>query len=1140
MTTTDEKEWKKDEIPPIALPLPGFQYQHTPDPPGAGNREQDRGMVGRDDLLAELSSVLSKTQGSRGSYLIAGFRGSGKTSIINKALDLYKGTSDHLAWLPGDPRNELICEDEFQYLITEEKKKQEEISSTSETSETSETIEPIQPHCESLSKHIQKIIDDTITIIEKKTIKLFQDFNRIKLAHHTRTLIYRIKQKKLRKRLLNPLIHVQVNLATEKSLDARTVLFNVSFLLHQELKRIERKTILRRSYTIAAFIAIFYLASASIIFLADYKLIYPFGNNTLDSSGLLQPISNLLSIILSSIGGILRSLSTLLFGNQDTDITIQILRAGPLADLNSFFFGMLLPLYLSYIAYSRLLLTPSKIIRRLEGLIKRGRRTEEMDQGLTTGAGLRIGKRYTTPPLDAQQIEAELLDILADCRRIPRLFGRPDIVFVFDELDKISGTRIHDVQSAPSNQTFSSRPNNSTAFEGIADFPTWTTREIYKRKERVDELLSTIKNFITEGEARFFFIAGREMLDSYQSELGSASSLYESLFNKVFEVPSLLTDASIRKPQRERISRLTEAFVCRRIMSPSTATYIWHCYNTKNKKYPQKNAHLYRYNLQYEPYRLRTVYHWLCSRGVEQYEARRIVFMLRHFVHFLVLHSWGNCKRLNSLFEHFIKPSNIANPDTKSDRQKLGESDSESDNLVLQFGRMDQQRIMLASNLYVLLHHHFRRQHSSGADKLIVSVFAALQYLLKFHHFPFSRSQLDRMDEVLSIHRSPELNSAIDTLLTVVLRPHVRLIRNGLSRYRFIHGFEQEVRYIARISDIESAAFNFSLDANAGVKLHYQELLRRAEHRSQQWNAEPYIGTSTIADINITLGDLLTQEESFDQAAVHFQEAADILSPRISSSRSDVALEAKVLLQYIEALLKLGDVNERRQRYERAAAAYTTAQEVASLLLRSNQKDSFTITEDSNIANQYLREAIRRGDSKWDILKQPVWALKYLNLKRSPNPWLEHSDPEPDPFYECRRGLQYGMRTSDAVFHYRAGQLAFFYGQHSSSSYHFANAITCSRNAPKRESVNDERETYIGGYAALNAAENLIVGFMQEQHKKIHKSLLKSNTSKSENLKEAINSYMTRLSELLSTMREIENEAEISNHPPAEPGALNS
>lgn len=1045
----DGEHWKDEEIEHIALPLPNFHYQHTPK---AGTIDQDIGMVGRDNLISDLVALLHETQESHGSYLLAGFRGAGKTTLVNTALDIYRGLPERLAWLPGRNDDPSVAPCDLRRMLSKGK---------------------------AASRHFVKrpLFYRLVLFVSFYLPKRFFSWLLYSLAQ-----IYRwVRHTKpcIRRTWYHPLVHVHVNLATEGSLDARTVLFNTAFLLHRRMhEELGRGKRLFRAGAL--------LVSSTFLLLAISwlpKLFYehwPFIQHSWFWSfikPIVEPLYALVSGFIEALEALLRSFSTLLSGTDDTNVATHLLHEGARNELIQFIFLIALPLLAVFWLRRHVIHTPMTIERRLADLLKRGQRTEEKDQRIDAGASIGFARRFTTPPLDAHRIEAELLRVLHDCRKVWPIFGCPDVIFVFDELDKISGAQARVMEQG------GQRPP-----EALGRGSNQRTSEVYRRKERVDELLSTIKNFITEGEARFFFIAGRDMLDSYQSERGNASSLYESLFNGVFEVPSLLTDAPPKL--RENITRPTETFVCRRLLDPAVATYLWyaHFYEQKGKipycpRY-HKNSEdrdFTRQEIQYKPYRLSTVYHWMCAHeGIDPAEARRHIFMLRHFINFLTLHSWGNAKRLNSLFEHFIKPMHAADSDSHDMLEILWGAQRGPNRMVLQFGRMDQQRIMLASSLFVLVKHHLARQFSTGTDKLAVSLFAALQHLVKFHRLPFNRSHLERMDEALSIHRSPELNTALDTLINLVLRSHVRLIRNGLSRYRFMQGFEQEVRYISRISDIESAAFNFSLDSMAGVKLHYQERLRQTQESGEANGSGPdgsLLGAATIADIHISLGDLFTQEDSLDQAAFHFQEATDSLLPLATAKDECPDQLAVSLLPCVEALLKLGDVNERRQRYDRSAAAYTLAQSIAAQVLGCNHY-AYMGASDSYASR--MLDAAGRGDSKWDILKQPLWALRYLSLKRSPFPWADSCEPAPQPFYPANLELGAKTLTTDPVYHYRAGQLAFFNGRHGSAAQDFANAFKYSKH--KEFGDDHERAAYLAGYALMDFAENLLVAFMRRQH----------------------------------------------------------
>ena len=364
--------------------------------------------------------------------------------------------------------------------------------------------------------------------------------------------------------------------------------------------------------------------------------------------------------------------------------------------------------------------------------------------------------------------------------------------------------------------------------------------------------------------------------------------------------------------------------------------------------------------------------------------------------------------------------------------------------MALQFGLIDQQRIILASNLYTQLYHVLGRQLSRSSDKLIVSTLAALQHILKFHRYPFSRYHLERMAETLNVYRPTELNNMIDALLTKVLRPQLRLIRNSHYRYRFNSEFEEEMRYISRVSDIESAAFNFSLDSSAAVKAHFLDQLREMESVDKKSTNESAVA---ISELCLVLGDLSSQEQAEGRALSYYQKAVDVIDRCPENQRTRFAHI------YVEALLRLGETYERRQRYERAASVYLHARNTVLQLKKSQDRS--------------LQQALSRDDSKWDVFRQPFWAYWYLQLKRSPMPSVRDLPPRFE--YPFSGG-------TDFVNHYKAGQLAFYYGDHLCAAKSFHSAITAN------PLTNDqtERTAYRGAYAYLSLGETLLIGMTRD------------------------------------------------------------
>lgn len=971
--------WNREEPQPIAVPLLGYHPQHDADADTS-----DYGFVGRDHLINELTVILHETRDTRGCYLISGYRGSGKTSLINDVLAIHAGRKRHPSWLPFWKHNE--------------------------------------------DQGGNSLPEKVYAIYKRGVIKLE---GLAKGGKFRRPYRWHWRRKGGMFTCFNPLVDVRVNLGHDRALSPKDVLFNTATLLHQKLKNLTWRL------TVIHFIATIFLIFAFVYLLPYQEKI----------SGAYSAAGDWILTVTDTYKDSSKGATGVT--PMDTDSLPNNGRGGksPRGDgeeknakIHLFLITLLTGAALYYLLWMHLLPSHERISRRLKILNSRMSNAMEINRNVQ-GSWFSFGRRESVPPLDERQIENELIEILIDCRKIPRFLGRPNIIFVFDELDKIAH-------------------GEGGERGGVAGQPS-VGRELYGRKKKVDALLGALKNFITHGKARFFFIAGREMLDSYQAERGSTSSLYESLFNRTFEVPSLLSDPSDHNQQR--LHSLVEVYVCRKLMDPEVAISLWLWWKMGRKETdPCWMADLRR-KLAYSPFCLRTYYHYLLLvPGIGGIEARRIVLGLRNFIQFLTLHSWGNPKRMASLFEHFTKPMNSV--DWRQQRSvKRIKGGSTKVSFALQFGLHDQQRILLASNLYTQLYHDLGRQLANSGDKLVVSTMAAFQYILKFHHHPFSRYHLERMAESLNVYRSPELNTMIDTLVSKVFHPHIRRIRNSYYRYRFNGDFAQEIGYISRVSDIESASFNFSLDASSSIKAHYLEQLDEVCGGTRGGGSLG--GSKVIAhELCMTIGDLFALEQSHDQALVYYQRAVDVMEG------GDTKEYARFAHFRVEAFMRLGEIYEQRRQYDKAASVYLQARHIVNGL-----RDLISESGD---------EHLRDGDSKWDIFRQPFWAYWHLHLKRSPGAYEGRLPERGDyPFHDDNN-------EADKIGHYRAGQLAFFYGKYETAIRSFILAVKASR----LDESESENSAYLGGYASLHLGESLYVLKMDSLRGKDEKSFLSALT----------------------------------------------
>jgi hypothetical protein len=297
-------------------------------------------------------------------------------------------------------------------------------------------------------------------------------------------------------------IKIQINLGGDNNLSSKAVLFNMASLLNEKLKNFKPSISLRKE-----------LFKKYLLKIKDLPTIRKF--HSVLAILLLATSYSLLSLITPELlndfigpkyAGILNSY----FHEYENDTnTFAVIHA-----LAVLFF--IISLALSRIFYSSNLISKSQ--KELENLLREMSSTSENNLQLGVKSTI-FQKKNTSGPLDNNQIESRLKKILDDLESI-----NLEIIFVFDELDKLSG--------------------NASERK---DFDIDIIKESKLRKQQIDSILGDLKNLITSSKAKYIFIAGRDMYDAYLSERGSSNSLYESLFNGYIYLPSLLTDRSDEK-----------------------------------------------------------------------------------------------------------------------------------------------------------------------------------------------------------------------------------------------------------------------------------------------------------------------------------------------------------------------------------------------------------------------------------------------------------------------------------------------------------------------------------------------------------------------------------------------------------------
>jgi len=333
------------------------------------------------------------------------------------------------------------------------------------------------------------------------------------------------------------------------------------------------------------------------------------------------------------------------------------------------------------------------------------------------------------PRADIREIEKRLIEILEEFDKYSRFRVKPEIVCIFDELDKIEPHT--NISLEEKEEEFKDSELPETTY--------FATEGIRRRQHKIFKILSNLKHFLNVAKAKFIFIAGREMYDAALADVSDRNFFIGSIFHDVINVNSFLTDGSDNRISD--ISSLTESYVCQFLFPPfyKPDDYTLNEY----KKYLDEYFACKDYSKEEKK---------LC-----QLKINKIIFTLHNFITYLTYRSNGAPKKITTCFENYIyKPD--------KEREKilpLLESENSlivgfsRDNLYLRFGYYDQYTFGLISYLINPVVLAVSRAIKDFGDKLLVSTSFLVDHLYKFHKNAFSWRNIEMTPEILDINKAP-------------------------------------------------------------------------------------------------------------------------------------------------------------------------------------------------------------------------------------------------------------------------------------------------------------------------------------------------------------------------------------------------
>lgn len=531
------------------------------------------------------------------------------------------------------------------------------------------------------------------------------------------------------------------------------------------------------------------------------------------------------------------------------------------------------------------------------------------------------------PIANPKEIEAELISIISELK--PYI----ECIFVFDELDKVDPGFEHAV-------FIDSEGNEKRTY----------LNDLRERRHVITHILGSLKYFINGADAKFIFIAGREMFEAALADISDRQSSISSIFHQVIYVDSFLKDKSGNETRSSSIGVLVERHLTTLLLPTQ---YKRHNSDFFSDYYAFLIRHLTPDFRNSQPQQV---------QRIEQ-EARKTVFVLQNFLGYLVYRSNGSPKKIIKLLEEYIVSYEIVQLKQNIEKDIIFTTNKFASH-YLRFSYIDQYKLGFTAYLFqpfLTMYSSFMKRYS---DSTLVSTPYLIDNLIKFHPFAFSAQNLELIPEILSTNKSPISRPFLEELITFLGQNHIRRTESGLFEYKFYDRTHNEITFISKLFEEEAAAFNFTLDENFSIKAHLIAKIRqlRDSHRSmgeRDLRTENPFGS--IIFLNRLLGDVRFQDEEYEDAIISYQDAIQMLY-------YDRLQYANSFVTFIRLKLKLGLTYEKIKAYEFSLGHYAgVIEEGGKYLIENADKHSVIYREflllimQAYSATLYLQEKLQEG-----------------------------------------------------------------------------------------------------------------------------------------------------------------------------------
>ncbi len=560
--------------------------------------------------------------------------------------------------------------------------------------------------------------------------------------------------------------------------------------------------------------------------------------------------------------------------------------------------------------------TPYKAIKRLNNLCDRINANvnedtgtiPDINNGWLTISVFGRGKNKIFPIANVREIEQELQEIINcinDDKYCPKIY-QIKFIIVFDELDKVSGSQ-KDKTRQQDNNTIET-PEFDTSVDGFSG-----TMGYEARKRDILHLLANMKLFIATVKAKCVFISGHELYDASLADLSDREFAISSIFNGVLNVDSFLS------PERDQneVSSMTELYLATMLLPDDFITKKMLKNADDNKILKEELPSLRWYN-EYLMEELTDSKKKLDDDciGRREAEIRYAVEFLHYFAVYLAHVCNGSPKKISTYFEKYIR--------TEYDVDQLCDwgdvlafgNPSEKDvkkQCVLWFDYNAQRFINFLYYIASPVMRAITNEVSHYGDKLLVTSSFILDQIYKYHGKGFSWRNLEQMPELLNANKNPELRDSMASLMEFLLQIHITQISFGIFQFKFHRQIAEEITYISMTSEEASAIFNFTLNESCSVKRYNMRLLDYYLKLSQSAPKDAHYH-QVIERLHENLGDIYFMDEDYYLAIHEYRNALRYID--------SVSLSSNNVIGFLKCSMKIGMAYEYRRTFENAYMIY--------------------------------------------------------------------------------------------------------------------------------------------------------------------------------------------------------------------------